>query len=82
MDVIPFVNTWPYERQFDDIYLQSCPCCGTENVLTNMKKSDFKRAQEGIKTILILPCCHGKLTILEADQDYFWTNKPLRKDGR
>ncbi|TWI60112.1 hypothetical protein [Halalkalibacter nanhaiisediminis] len=81
MDVIPFINTWPYERQFDDIYLQSCPFCHAENVLTNMKKSEFKRAQEGIKTTLILPCCHEKMIILEADQDYFWTNKALRKDG-
>jgi hypothetical protein len=45
-----------------------------------MKKSDFKRAEQGIKTILILPCCNGKLTILEADQDYFWTDKQLRRD--
>ncbi|GAE27918.1 hypothetical protein JCM9140_4085 [Halalkalibacter wakoensis JCM 9140] len=79
MDVIPFVNSWPYERLYDDIYLQTCPFCGSENVLTNMKNKDFKRAEEGIKTILILPCCNGKLTILEADEDYFWTDKQLRK---
>ncbi|MFC0469613.1 hypothetical protein ACFFHM_03485 [Halalkalibacter kiskunsagensis] len=79
MDVIPFVNTWPYERLFDDIYIQNCPFCHTDNVLTNMKKSEFKRAQEGIKTVLILPCCNGKLTILEVDQDYFWTDKQLRR---
>ncbi|MCM3714063.1 hypothetical protein [Halalkalibacter oceani] len=80
MDVIPFSHTWPYERQFDDIYFQSCPFCGQENVLLNMKKSELNQALEGIKTSVNLPCCRGRLTILEADQDYFWTNKPLRKD--
>ncbi|WP_332695740.1 hypothetical protein [Halalkalibacter lacteus] len=80
MDVIPFVNTWPYERLFGDIYLQNCPFCHSDNVLTNMKKSEFKRAQEGIKTVLILPCCNEKMTILEVDQDYFWTDKQLRRD--
>ncbi len=79
MDVIPFKNTWPYDRQFDDIYFQSCPFCHEENVLTNMKKSDYAQALDGIKTILILPCCYEKLTILEADEDYFWTDQPLRK---
>lgn len=80
VDVIPFVNTWPYERLFNDIYVQTCPFCGEENVLTNMKKLDFKRAQEGIKTHLIMPCCNGKMIILEADEDYFWTDRKLRKD--
>ncbi|MBP3949894.1 hypothetical protein [Bacillus suaedae] len=79
--MIPFINTWPYERLFDDIYIQTCPFCGADNVLTNMKKSEFKRAQESIKTILIMPCCNARMTILEADQDYFWTDKPLRKGG-
>ncbi|NEU30068.1 hypothetical protein GN156_04650 [bacterium LRH843] len=79
MDVIPFINTWPYERQFNDIYLHACPFCQQENVLTDMKKSDFNKALEGIKVNLNLPCCHERLTIIEADQDYFWTDRPLRK---
>ncbi|ARK31915.1 hypothetical protein [Halalkalibacter krulwichiae] len=80
MNVIPFINTWPYEKLFNDIYFQNCPFCVEENVLTNIKKSEYERAREGIKTVVIMPCCRGKLTILEADDDYFWTDKRLRKD--
>ncbi|WP_017726399.1 hypothetical protein [Halalkalibacterium ligniniphilum] len=79
MDVIPFENTWPYEKQFDDIYLHECPFCGEEQVLTHMKPEVLEQAKEGIKTSLILPCCHGKITILEADEDYFWADEQLRK---
>ncbi|WP_246589128.1 hypothetical protein [Desertibacillus haloalkaliphilus] len=77
--MIPFENAWPYERMYDDIYIQECPYCGSENVLTNMKQEMLERAKEGIKTLLIMPCCNGRMTILEADDDYFWTNESLRK---
>ncbi|GAE30312.1 hypothetical protein [Halalkalibacter hemicellulosilyticus] len=79
MEMIPFTHTWPYEMMMGDIYFQSCPFCHEEQVRTNMKKAEFQRAHEGIKTRLIMPCCHGVMTILEADDDYFWTDKPLRK---
>ncbi|MED1563446.1 hypothetical protein AJ85_18470 [Alkalihalobacillus alcalophilus ATCC 27647 = CGMCC 1.3604] len=79
MDVIPFVNTWPYEKQMKDIYFHTCPFCEEEHVLTNLKARDLERAKESIKTILIMPCCHEKMTILEADDDYFWTDQRLRK---
>ncbi len=70
MDVIPFVNTWPYEKIYNDIYFHSCPFCEEEQVLTHMKLRELQKAREGVKTILIMPCCHGKMTILEADDDY------------
>ncbi|ERN52220.1 hypothetical protein M3689_19940 [Alkalihalophilus marmarensis] len=79
MDVIPFQHTLPYERQFEDIYVSSCPFCEEEQVLTHMKPRDYKQAIEGVKTILIMPCCRSKITILEADDDYFWADEPLRK---
>ncbi|RXJ01833.1 hypothetical protein DS745_10180 [Anaerobacillus alkaliphilus] len=77
--MIPFQNTWPYEISGKDIYIHNCPYCGKENVLTTMKKGDIERAREGIKTYLIMPCCLEKMTILEADEDYFWTDERLRK---
>ncbi|MGO4888937.1 hypothetical protein ACJ2A9_14370 [Anaerobacillus sp. MEB173] len=77
--MIPFENTWPYERVVNDIYIDQCPYCEQESILTPMKKSDLERAKEGIKTILIMPCCHHRMTILEADDDYFWTDEKLRK---
>ncbi|WP_198507858.1 hypothetical protein [Bacillus sp. FJAT-45037] len=79
MDVIPFQNTLPYERQYDDIYISTCPFCDEEQVLTHMKERDFNRAKDGVKTALIMPCCNNKITILEADEDYFWANERLRK---
>ncbi|WP_088103967.1 hypothetical protein, partial [Halalkalibacter urbisdiaboli] len=59
MSVVPFQNTWPYEKQYNDIYLHQCPYCGSDQVLTHMKPRDLNRAKEGIKTILILPCCNS-----------------------
>ncbi|MDV2684127.1 hypothetical protein RYX56_07070 [Alkalihalophilus lindianensis] len=79
MDVIPFQNTLPYERQYEDIYISTCPFCDSEQVLTNMKARDYKQAKDGVKTHLIMPCCHSKITILEADEDYFWADEKLRK---
>ena len=78
MAVLPFGHSWPYERLMGDIYFHTCPFCGADNVLTNMKKRDLENAKEGIKTIVIAPCCHGKMTVLEADDDYFWTEEKLR----
>lgn len=79
MDIISFNYTWPYERQYDDFYFLACPFCEKENILLNLKVADFNLALEGIKTNIVLPCCHERLTIIEADQDYFWTNRCLRK---
>ncbi|PSL44460.1 hypothetical protein B0H94_10871 [Salsuginibacillus halophilus] len=79
MDVIPFQHTWPYERVMEDIYFDTCPKCGREQVLTHLKPHSLKAAFEGVKTSLNLPCCHATLTILHADDDYLWTNEPLRK---
>lgn len=77
--MIPFENTWTYERSGKDIYIHKCPYCNSDNVLTNMKKADLEQAKESIKTYLIMPCCLEKMTIIEADDDYFWTTEKLRK---
>ncbi|WP_170885656.1 hypothetical protein [Bacillus alkalicellulosilyticus] len=79
MKIIPFENTWPYEKVMGDIYIHTCPYCGSDNVLTSMKKRDLENALDGVKTLLIMPCCKGRMTIIEADEDYFWTNQALRK---
>ncbi|TMW72494.1 hypothetical protein [Alteribacter natronophilus] len=79
MKMIPFENTWPYELQMGDIYVSECPYCGEENVLTNMKTRDLKRAKEHVKFRLHMPCCNKTMVILEADDDYFWTDEPLRQ---
>lgn len=73
-----FRNTWPYERMMKDIYIQTCPYCSKENILTNLKEEDLQHAMEGFRTYLIMPCCNSKMTILKADEDYFWTTEQLR----
>jgi hypothetical protein len=79
MDVIPFENTWPYERMSGDIYFDECPFCGERHVLTSMSLEALELAKEGVKVSINLPCCRGRLTVLEADDDYLWTNQALRK---
>lgn len=78
MGPIPFEHTWPYERQMGEIYVSECPYCRQDNVLTHMKDASLERAKEGVKTRINFPCCHKTMVILEADDDYFWTNEPLR----
>ncbi|WP_252315296.1 hypothetical protein [Sinobaca sp. H24] len=82
MVFLTFENTWPYEKMGDDIYVQECPYCGQENVLTHLTKGNLQRALEEIKTPLIMPCCSTRMVIIQADEDYFWTEDKLRGEGR
>jgi hypothetical protein len=61
-----------------DIYIHECPYCHSDNVLTNLSLDSLGNAKEGIKTYLVMPCCHNKITILRADEDYFWAEEELR----
>jgi len=63
----------------NDIYFQECPFCGASSVLLPIKKEAFENAKGGVKTFVIMPCCHEKLDILQIDDDYIWSNEPLRK---
>ncbi|GBF10673.1 hypothetical protein TEPIDINF_002717 [Tepidibacillus infernus] len=76
--MVPFKNTWPYEIIGEDLYFHLCPFCAKENVLLPLKIKDLKKIQSGIKKLLVLPCCHHSLTILEVDTDYLLTDKELR----
>ncbi|GEL07791.1 hypothetical protein [Salisediminibacterium halotolerans] len=78
MRPIPFSHTWPYDIQIGDIYVPSCPFCGEDQVRTNLSAEGLARAKEGIKANVHMPCCLETITVLEADDDYFWTSKPLR----
>jgi len=76
---IPFSHTWPYEVQGKDIYVEECPYCQQQHVLTTMKQKDLRLAKEQFKVRLNMPCCHSVMIVLEADEDYFWANEPLRR---
>ncbi|MCM3381372.1 MULTISPECIES: hypothetical protein [Shouchella] len=79
MAYLPFSHTWPYEQQGKDFYIETCPYCQTEHVLTPLKEKDVAQAKESFKVRLVMPCCHKVMTIVEADDDYFWADEPLRK---
>lgn len=77
--MIPFRNTWPYELIRNDIYVSRCPFCSAEHVLLPIKKEDLETIRGGRKRLLVFPCCHGKLTILDADGDYLLADQPLSR---
>ncbi|MCD8511033.1 MAG: hypothetical protein LRY73_15005 [Bacillus sp. (in: Bacteria)] len=78
MKPIPFDHTCPYEKQMGEIYIGECPYCKSSNVLTHMKEESLEKAKDGVKQRLNMPCCLKTMTILEADEDYFWANEKLR----
>ncbi|MBB5173552.1 hypothetical protein [Texcoconibacillus texcoconensis] len=78
MELIPFSHTWPYEKMGEDIYIALCPYCKSENVLTSLTSRQLQEAMEQIKTRVNMPCCLKTMVVLEADEDYFWTDEQLR----
>ncbi|UTR11611.1 hypothetical protein MM300_04675 [Evansella sp. LMS18] len=78
MKPIPFDHTWPYERQMGEVYFTECPYCGEQNILTHMSVDSLELAKDRVKQRLNMPCCKTTMVILEADEDYFWTNERLR----
>lgn len=77
--MIPFQNTWPYETVGEDVYVSECPFCRNHNVLLPLRRTDLKAIKEGKKRLLVFPCCHGRITIVDADRDYLLASAPLRK---
>ncbi|RUT29072.1 hypothetical protein EJP77_15210 [Paenibacillus zeisoli] len=77
--MIPFEKALPYDIVMGDIYVQECPFCGSEHVLLPMKPHEILSVREGKKKLLVFPCCHTRLTILDSDSDYLLTNTVVRK---
>ena len=74
-----FSHAWPYDRVMNDHYFNECPFCGSPNILLPLKREALNGAREGVKTHVVLPCCHEKFVIVQMDDDYFWSDQPLRK---
>lgn len=77
--MIPFENTWPYERIMGDLYVSECPFCKAENVLLLLKPKELSQIQDGKKRLLVMPCCHDRMTLVDADHDYLLADSPLRR---
>jgi len=73
-----FEYTWPYEKVFEDIYVDNCPFCKADSVLLPLKVKDLKKVQIGIKKLVVMPCCHQNMTIMEVDDDYLYLNQKVR----
>lgn len=76
--MIPFENTVPYETIGTDIYLSECPFCGRSNVHLKLRTTDLPSIREGRKRLLVFPCCHEKITAIDADRDYLLAERPVR----
>ncbi|TYP71792.1 hypothetical protein [Paenibacillus methanolicus] len=77
--MIPFERAWPYDIQMKDVYVPSCPFCGADNVLLPLRPAELKDIKTGKKRLLVFPCCHGRVTVVDADADYLLTDTKLRK---
>ncbi|MEI7025003.1 hypothetical protein [Paenibacillus sp. y28] len=77
--MIPFEQTWPYEVIGKDVYVSECPFCRAENVLLPMKKDELIHIREGRKKLLVFPCCHGSVTLIDTDNDYLLAASKLRR---
>jgi hypothetical protein len=76
--MIPFEKALPYEILMKDIYA-SCPFCKEDNVLLSLKAADLKSISAGAKRLLVFPCCHSRVTLVDADQDYLLTDTDLHR---
>lgn len=77
--MIPFENTWPYETAKEDVYFRECPSCGAENVLLPLKKHHLQSIREGVRKLLVMPCCHASYKLVDADRDYVLADRRMRK---
>ncbi|ASS68849.1 MULTISPECIES: hypothetical protein [unclassified Paenibacillus] len=76
--MIPFEKALPYDVMMKDVYV-TCPFCGTDHVLLPLKPADLKSVSSGAKRLLVFPCCHSRVTLVDADKDYLLTDTDLRR---
>jgi hypothetical protein len=76
--MIPFENTWPYDLIQQDVYVSECPFCNQSNVLLPLRPKDLPEISGGVKKLLVFPCCHNKVVLIDVDRDYLLANQPLR----
>ncbi|MBJ6361418.1 hypothetical protein ACFOQM_08980 [Paenibacillus sp. GCM10012307] len=75
--MIPFENCIPYDRVMNDIYVPQCPFCKADNVLLPMRPKELPDIRDGKKRLVIFPCCHARVTVIDTDSDYLLTNKKV-----
>ncbi|MCQ4088535.1 hypothetical protein [Saccharibacillus sp. JS10] len=76
--MIPFEKALPYDQVMGDLTVPKCPFCGAENVLLPIRPAEIKDIQTGKKRLTVFPCCHGRLTVLDCDDDYLMTDTVVK----
>lgn len=77
--MIPFRNSLPYDIQMNEAYASECPFCGTPHVRLPLKPAEIEQLRGGLmKRTVVMPCCHARLQLVDADSDYLLSDKPLR----
>ncbi|ANF98218.1 hypothetical protein [Paenibacillus bovis] len=76
--MIPFNQAWPYDIVMNDVYIQECPFCHTNNVLLPIPPKELATIHNGKKKLLVFPCCSNRVTLLDSDSDYLLTDTILR----
>jgi hypothetical protein len=76
--MIPFGNSLPYDIVMNDIYITECPFCGQAPVRLPMKPEDIQNLRGSVrKRAVVFPCCHTRLQLIDADNDYLLADRPL-----
>ena len=76
--MIPFENTIPYDEMMGDLFVEACPFCSKKHVLLPIKPAELQLIRDGKKRLLVFPCCHHRVTIINADQDYLLADRSMR----
>lgn len=77
--MIPFRNSLPYDVVMKDVYVSECPFCKQAQVILPLKPADIRDLRGGIrKRAVVFPCCHTRLRLVDADDDYLLADRPVR----
>jgi hypothetical protein len=78
--MIPFRNSLPYDIVMKDVYVPECPFCRRSHVLLPMKPEDVQDLRGSArKRAVVFPCCHTRLQLVDADNDYLLADRPIRR---
>ncbi|MFC5405655.1 hypothetical protein [Cohnella soli] len=77
--MLPLRNCLPYDIVMNDVFAQECPFCQSSHVLLPLKPEDVSSLSGGRrKILLVFPCCHGSVRVIDSDSDYLLADRPVR----
>ncbi|TVX98716.1 hypothetical protein [Cohnella terricola] len=77
--MIPLSNSLPYDILMKDVIVHECPFCRSSHVRLPITPDDIQSMYGGArKKMIVFPCCHGSVRIIDADRDYLLADRPIR----